>query len=562
MSSSTRFFAFVLLLLLCLPVSLYAQSQTKPAVTKTPRGSVSGRVTIKDKPAVGITVGLREARGIFPLEKSFRAITDQEGVYHITNVPAGTYEIQTAAPAFVNNEANIPRGKSVIVGEDENIEDINFTLVRGGVITGKITDADGRPLVQQTVNVYRATDFQQQQPQMRQVIAAGSVQTDDRGIYRAFGLAAGRYKVASGRSDDTTPGNYYEPSRVVYKQVFHPDATDQTKATIIEVREGSEATNVDITMGPAIQTFSVSGRVIDAENGSPLPNLQFGFQRRSGERFEFSNLIGQSNSQGNFMVEGFQPGKYGIMMFGNPNAEMRVEQITFDVIDSDVTGVTIRMIRGSSVSGVIVLEPEDKKAFARLSEFQLRAYVAAPAGTAQSFGQSIFSAIGADGSFRLSGLSPGQLNFWLSAPFGAPPPKGFTVLRTEHNGIVVPRGIELKEGDQLTGVRVVMAYGTATVHGTVKIENGVLPEGGRLFARLTKPGTPPAHIASSQVDARNQFLLEGIPPGVYELSVIVFSTNPNSNNRNQVNAKREISVQEGVVNEVSLTVDLTAQPKP
>jgi hypothetical protein len=243
---------------------------------------------------------------------------------------------------------------------------------------------------------------------------------------------------------------------------------------------------------------------------------------------------------------------------------MRVEQITFDVIDSDVTGVTIRMIRGSSVSGVIVVEPEDKKAFARLSEFQLRAYVAAPAGTAQSFGQSIFSAIGPDGSFRLSGLSPGQLNFWLSAPFGAPQPKGFTILRTEHNGIVVPRGIELKEGDQLTGVRVVMAYGTATVHGTVKIANGVLPEGGRLFARLTKPGTPPAHIASSQVDARNQFLLEGIPPGVYELSMIVFSPNPNSNatSRSQVTAKREISVQEGVVNEVSLTVDLTEQPKP
>ena len=122
----------------------------------------------------------------------------------------------------------------------------------------------------------------------------------------------------------------------------------------------------------------------------------------------------------------------------------------------------------------------------------------------------------------------------------------------------MPRGLELKEGDQLTGVRVVIAYGTASVHGTVKIENGVLPEGGRLFARLLKPGTPPAQVASSQVDARNQFLLEGIPPGVYELSVMVFAPNT----RTQVNAKREISVQDGVVNEVSITVDLTEQPKP
>jgi len=561
MSSSTRFFAFVLLMLLCLPVSLHAQSQTKPAAAKTARGSVSGRVTIKDKPAPGITVGMRETRGIFPLEKTFRAVTDQEGVYRITSVPAGNYEIMLAAPAYVSTESNTPRGRSVIVGEDENVEDINFSLVRGGVITGKITDVDGRPLVQQTVNVYRTTDLQQQQqPQTRQIIAASSVQTDDRGIYRAFGLPAGRYKVASGRSDDTTPGNYFEPSRVVYKQVFHPDATDQAKATLIEVREGGEATNVDITMGPAIQTFSVSGRVIDAENGSPLPNLQFGFQRRSGERFEFSNLIAHSNSQGNFMVEGLQPGKYGVMVFGNTNSEMRVEQMTFDVIDSDVTGVTIRMIKGSSISGVIVLEPEDKKAFAKLMEFQLRAYVSAPAGTTAALGQSNFSAIGPDGSFRLPGLSPGQVNFWLTAPFGTPQPKGFAILRTEHNGVVMPRGLELKEGDQLTGVRVVIAYGTASVHGTVKIENGVLPEGGRLFARLLKPGTPPAQVASSQVDARNQFLLEGIPPGVYELSVMVFSANPN--NRTQVSAKREISVQDGVVNEVSITVDLTEQPKP
>ena len=31
-----------------------------------------------------------------------------------------------------------------------------------------------------------------------------------------------------------------------------------------------------------------------------------------------------------------------------------------------------------------------------------------------------------------------------------------------------------------------------------------------MFARLMKPGTPPAQISSSRVDARNQFLLEGV----------------------------------------------------
>jgi hypothetical protein len=554
MSSSTRFYAAVLLTLLCLPLSLRGQSQTKTA-TRTARGSVSGRVTIKDKPAPGVTVGLRQTMAIFPLEKTYRTVTDQEGVYRINNVPPGTYEIMTATPAYVTSDAN-PRGKSVIVGEDENVENINFSLVRGGVITGKITDADGRALVNQNVYIYRTTDLAQQPS--RQAYPVNSVQTDDRGIYRLFGLVAGSYKVASGRGDETYSGNYYEPSRANYKQVFHPDATDQAKATIIEVREGSEAVNVDIVLGAAVQTFSVSGRVIDAEKGLPIQNVRFGFQRRSGERFEFSNLTAVSDSQGNFTTEGLMPGKYGIMMFLNENKELRAETTMFDVIDANVTGLIIRMIKGSSISGVIVLEPEDKRAFARLAEFQLRAYVQAASGGISNLGASIFSPIAADGSFRLSGLSPGQVSFWLTAPFDRAQPKGFAILRTEHNGVVTPRGIDLKEGDQLTGVRIVLAYGTASLHGTVKIANGTLPPGANIIARLMKPGTPPTMIAGSQVDARNQFLLQGIAPGVYELTVTVFA--PNTTTR--ITSKVDVSVQDGVVNEVTVPLDLTVQPAP
>lgn len=557
MSSSTRLFAIVLLMLLCVPVFLRAQPQTRTPV-KTPRGSVSGRVTIKDKPAAGVTVGLRLRTNLFPNDKSFRSITDQEGNYRISNVPAGTYDIMVVAPAYVNPGVVDVRGKSVIVAEDENVNDINFSLVRGGVITGKITDADGRPLVQQNVYLFRAADFQQQPA--RQAFPVVSAETDDRGVYRVFGLAAGRYKIASGRGDDSTSGNYYEPSRVIYKQVFHPDATDQTKATIIEVREGGEVANVDITLGVPIQTFSVSGRVIDAEKGLPMPNIRFGFQRRTGERVEFANLSAVSNAQGDFMVEGLQPGKYGITMFGSQAQDMRMETTTFDVIDSDVSGLTVRMIKGSSISGVIVMEPEDRKAFAKLPEFQLRAYVTPPSGSSESYA-SIFSPIGPDGSFRLAGLAPGTVSFWLTAPFNPVASKGFAILRTEHNGVAMQRGLEIKDGDQLTGIRVVMTYGTATVHGTVKLENGVLSEGGRMFARLMKPGTPPAQIASSPVDARNQFLLEGIPPGLYEVTVIV--TGPNI--RTPITAKREVSVQDGVVNQVSVTVDMTpppSQPKP
>ena len=82
---------------------------------------------------------------------------------------------------------------------------------------------------------------------------------------------------------------------------------------------------------------------------------------------------------------------------------------------------------------------------------------------------------------------------------------------------------ELEKDIQSTGF---FRNKTKSIQGTAKLENGVLPEGGRMFARLMKPGTPPAQISSSRVDARNQFLLEG------------------------------------VVNQVSVTVDMTPLPQP
>ena len=89
-----------------------------------------------------------------PFEPYLKATTDHDGFYRIANVPPGSYEVAPSAPAFRATSDN-QRAKTVVVGEDENVEGINFSLVRGGVITGKVTDADGRPVILQQVNFFR-----------------------------------------------------------------------------------------------------------------------------------------------------------------------------------------------------------------------------------------------------------------------------------------------------------------------------------------------------------------------------------------------------------------------
>src|SRR5690242_199061 len=139
MRSSTCTTLPALLTVFCFATTLLAQAPAKQAPAKSPRGSISGRITIKDKPAPGVMVGLRRFDGMNPFEPLPKAFTDQDGVYHITNVTAGSYHVVPVTPAYVSTESDY-NVQPVVVNEDENIENVNFSLVRGGVITGKVTD--------------------------------------------------------------------------------------------------------------------------------------------------------------------------------------------------------------------------------------------------------------------------------------------------------------------------------------------------------------------------------------------------------------------------------------
>src|ERR1043166_8538362 len=101
MSFTTRQLSAILFTIFSVAASLCAQK----AAVKVPRGSISGRVTFKDKGVPGVAIGLRKGEGFTPFEGFQTTATDQDGYYRLSHVAPGSYAIRICAPAFVIPDA-------------------------------------------------------------------------------------------------------------------------------------------------------------------------------------------------------------------------------------------------------------------------------------------------------------------------------------------------------------------------------------------------------------------------------------------------------------------------
>lgn len=531
-------------LLLILVSVNYARSQS--SAEKASAATISGKVTIKGKGISGVAVGLlrRDQSGMHHPTRH-RALTDDEGNYRITNVPPGNYGVIVAAPGFIPPEPTTERTFLIIKGE--TIENVDFALGRGGVITGKVTNSDGRPVIEEKISI---SPVETKQGYTYFDNSTAQTRTDDRGIYRMFGVPPGKYRVAAGENQDVSVGRELGGSG--YRRTFHPATADASEATIIEVTEGGEATNVDITLARSIVKYSVRGRIIDGDSGQPLANISYGVERYVSDNYTAGLRTGAvTNKDGEFRLDNLAPGKYAVFFDTPPDSDWRADHLRFDVIDQDVKGLTVRTSRGSSISGVIVPDgTADKTFYERLHKARVQAMVR-NTGSTRSSDQS--ATINTDGSFRIAGVQPGLVTFWIGGD-------RLYVVRTERQGIAYPQGIELREREQITGLRLIVGIANGAIQGTIKLEGGVIPAGHLVSVTLNRLGDPIPMTDSSksaEVDARGNFFAGDLLPGTYDVTASYAPDIQTPWRR----TTQQVVVTNGAVVNVTLTIDPNAAPR-
>ena len=546
--------AISILILLSLTRITFAQAVPEKVGTT----AISGRVTAGDKPLPNVLITLNELNSRLP-QDGLGAKTDEDGNYKFTGVKAGRYFISARTLVYVMQSGNqYSQGISIIIGADEVIEKQDFQLKPGGVITGKIVDAEGRPVIGQQIALrIKAPNSQVSNP-FPSYNNSQAFNTDDRGIYRIFGLPAGKYiaSVGVGPKSGTT---YSGGTNQLYPLTFYPSVSSEEKAEIIEVSEGSEATNVDITVGKSSQLFQVKGRIIDANSGQPMVGVRLahGLLIKEANRERVTNWAINSqrtNFNGEFVLYGLAPATYAAMMLPEEGFEYFTDATPFEVISSNIENLEVKAHSGASISGMVVLEGEKNPSI--LAQLRnLRISYQLENNSTQLSGAP--PRINPDGTFQLRGLKPGKARFNLSSYGNYVAYPSFVLLRAEKDGIVLPASFEVTEKAKITGVRLVAGYAAGSIGGQITITGGTLPPNTLLniHARPLNPAQANIGFNGAQVSANGRFVIERLLPGEYEVVV-----NPPYVQNQQIRlkpVKQKVTVANNIEAKVSLTFDLS-----
>jgi len=576
----------LLILAILLSVAISQPGAQTPQRDNRPRtASIAGRVTIGDAPAPNALVMVMEVDpksrvdwfGGESQQRAFMQVrTNSDGRYRVTGLTEGAYLIRALSKAYVwsKNSSKLDTFKSVTLDDGESREDVDIALVRGGVITGRVIDAEGRPLIASTLTLQPVDENGKPGEEINNDQWM-SMQTDDRGIYRIYGLPTGRYILSAGGKLVSNR------AKSEYPQTFYPDATDQDRAKIIEVKEGAETTGIDIRLGDEKKTYEAAGRVIDAETGKPLtqvlvwcwnvPDGENGGRRSGGET--------TTDDLGRFSFTGLSSGRYDLLLWHRMDPRMNSaslrsnehysEKASFEIIDSDVSGLEIKAIRGSTISGVVVIEGvEDPLLKAKLEGMVVSVRIFAKGSERDRMGYVPQGQTGAmitgDGAFRVSGLAHGMAIFELR---GARQ-NSLSIKRIERDGVEIINGFEIGRGEQITGVRIVMVQSNGTIRGQVEIVGGKLSEGWQVYIS-TAPirttagdGTIPVFYSGYSgvnADEKGRFVIENLAAGEYELTLNVFDRSQNawSNVTGPGGVKQRITVSSAAETPAKFILDLS-----
>ena len=414
--------------------------------------------------------------------------TDANGRYTLQGVAPGTYRIriQTDKENYVQEyykgKLSWDYADLVTIEGTESVKGIDFGLKAGATISGRVVDAQtGLPIPGVGIDLENTASG-----------GPGSwADTGADGTYVLWGVAPGVYRIRA-RSNDQG-----------YIEAFYGDTLNWDYANLLTVRGAAEpVTDIDISLR---QGSTISGRVVDAQTGLPIPGVGIDLENASGGPGSWAD----TGADGTYVLRGVAPGVYRIR--ARSNDQGYIEAFYGDTLNWDyanlltvrgaepVTDIDISLRLGATISGRVVNAETGLPVPG----------VGIDLENTVSGGTDSWADTDADGRYSLRGVAPGTYRirakaddyiqqyhenrlFWESADF-------VTVRGTDPvDGI----DFRLATGATITGKVIDEATGQPIVNLEVTARQ---PEG--------------EHLAWGTTNADGDYVLRGLPGGEIEISI-------------------------------------------
>jgi hypothetical protein len=429
--------------------------------------------------------------------------TNSSGRFRATKLPPGAYTITAYAPGYFAAPDLSGAGDGPIyykLGDTTSI-----TLIKGGVITGKVFDSSGRPVVGARVRAITARTDNSISDQPFDSQRLRERLTDDRGVYRIYGIEPGSYIVSA-----VGFANHYRSS--ITAPTYFPSASRSRAAEVI-VSAGEETGGIDIRYRSE-QGHTISGTLtgaIDSAGGDISVIL---IHATSGT-VEAKNLL-RSDASRAFTFQSVFDGEYDLIARrGAGTGDSAVSVIRrVTVKGSDLTGVELSLAQLGSISGRVVIETTKGMEGKAYCEAKRPSLVEEIIITASHSDKKLFNnGVPNDkGEFTIRSLETG--NYYLKHRL---PSENWYIQSINLAKTQASDSIQVKSGERATGLIITLGEDAAGLRGKVAPAEGEkLPSRLRVYLVPTDREHADNVLRYMEATVRGSiFELSNIAPGRY-----------------------------------------------
>lgn len=427
-------------------------------------------------------------------------VTDDEGRFVFTQLPAGRYSMTASKAGFVSIAYGAKTagraGTPIQLADGQKLESKPIPMPKGGVVTGVVLDEYGEPSPGTPVRALRMV----MRTGEKRLESAGTSTTDDRGQYRIYGLQPGQY--------------------IVTAQPRNTGLGGLQVSVAAEIENALQQMQQQLGRGAGAGQPGMGGRGAGAGRGGQLGDL---LQNMGGGRGQ--QIIEQLQQQ--LDPDGQAAVGYAPVFFPGTTSPSAATTVDI-VVGQERYGVDfqLQLVSTSNVAGTLTGADGVVPAGAQVTLAPVDTLPGLPGGT-----QTVRA--NQTGAFSFRNVTPGQYRVSARAQVRTP------VAETEVPAAAGGRGGRGGRGG--APAEILWAHADITVDGrdladvALQLQKGMTVSGrlafdgtkllaptdfSRVRVMLTAVGTQDTEfggLPNATVDASGRFTIVGVPPGRYSL---------------------------------------------